>query len=167
MANLIREQRIIDTNKRALLKYVFISDGTAEANSVLVDVSTLQNALNANGYIMQSGVDPKEKYRTTIRRIFSVGGGNGALKLQWHGDANSEIIILPNRSVDLDFDPAGGAAVIANPEANSTGDILLSTSNVASGDYFTIILDLRKESADYDAGQTADPAAFNSGQYRL
>jgi len=167
MANLIREQRIIDTNKRALLKYVFVSDGTAEANTVLVDVSTLQYALNANGYIMQSGVHPKEKYRTTIRRIFSVGGSEGAIKLQWHGDANSEIMILPSRSVDLDFDPMGGGAVIANPEANSTGDILMSTVNVASGDYFTILLDLRKDSSDYDAGQTADPAAFNSGPYRL
>lgn len=167
MANLIREQRIIDTNKRALLKYVFISDGTSEANSVLVDVSTLQYALNANGYIMQSGTHPKEKYRNTIRRIFSVGGGEGSIKLHWHGDANSEIIILPSRSVDLDFEPMGGGAVITNPEANSTGDILLSTTNVSSGDYFTIILDLRKDSSDYDAGQTADPAAFNSGNYRL
>lgn len=166
MANLLREQRIIDNNKRTLVKYVFISDGTVEANTVLLDVSTLRNALNANGYIMQSNTHPKSTYRTTIKRIFSIGGGNGAIKLKWHGDANSEIIVLPTGSVDLDFESMGNGAVIPNPESNSIGDILLSTSNVVSGDYFTILLDIRKDSSDYDAGQTADPAAFNSGSFR-
>lgn len=167
MANLLREHRIIDNNKRALLKYVFVSDGTAAANTTLVDVSTLRFALNANGYIMTSNTHPKSTYKTTIKRIFSVGGGNGSIKLQWHGDANSEIIILPTGSVDLDFESMGTGAVIPNVEANSTGDILMSTSNVVSGEYFTIMVDLRKDSTDYDAGQTADPAAFNSGPYRL
>ena len=166
MPNLIREQRIIDTNKRALIKYVFISDGTAQANSVLVDVSTLTSALNANGYIMQSNTHPKSAYRSAITRIYSVGRGNGSLKLQWHGDANSEIIVIPTGTLDLNFEGLGGG-VISNPEANSTGDILISTSNVSTGEHFTFILDLKKDSRDYDAGQTADPAAFNSGQYRL
>jgi hypothetical protein len=167
MANLIREQRIVDNNKRALLKYVIVSDGTAEANTTLVDVSTLKFALNANGYIMQSNTHPKNTYKTTIKRIFALAGTSGSVKLQWNGDANSEIIVLPTGRVDLDFESMGTGAVIWNPEANSTGDILLSTSNVASGDHFTIIIDLRKDSTDYDAGQTADPAAFNSGNYRL
>lgn len=166
MANLIREQRLVDNNKRTLLKYVFISDGTTNANSVLVDVSTLRFAMNANGYIMQSNTHPKSAYRTTITRIFSVGRGNGALKLQWHGDANSEIIVIPAGSVDLTFEGLGGG-VISNPEANSTGDILLSTSNVSTGEHFTVLIDLKKDARDYDAGQTADPAAFNSGNYRL
>lgn len=166
MANLIREQRLVDTNKRTLLKYVFISDGTTNANSVLVDVSTLGFALNANGYIMQSNTHPKSAYRTTITRIFSVGRGNGSLKLQWHGDANSEIIVIPAGSVDLTFEGLGGG-VISNPEANSTGDILLSTSNVSTGEHFTVLIDLKKDARDYDAGQTADPAAFNYGNYRL
>lgn len=166
MANLIREQKLVDTNKRALLKYVFISDGTADANSVLVDVSTLGFALNANGQIMQSGTDPKSSYRNTITRIFSVGRGNGSLKLQWHGDANSEIIVIPSGSVDLTFEGLGGG-VISNPEANSSGDILISTSNVSTGEHFTLLIDLKKDARDYDAGQTADPAAFNSGNYHL
>ena len=161
MANLIREQRLVDTNKRTLLKYVFISDGTTNANSVLVDVSTLQFARNANGYIMQSNTHPKSSYRTTITRIYSVGRGNGSLKLQWHGDANSEIIVIPTGTVDLNFEGLGGG-VISNPEANSTGDILLSTSNVSTGEHFTVLIDLKKDARDYDAGQTADPAAFNN-----
>lgn len=166
MANLLREHRIIDNNKRALIKYVFISDGTLASNTTLVDVSTLRYALNTNGYIMSSNTNPKSTYRTTIRRIFSTGKGNGALKLQWHGDANSEIIVLTSGGFDLDFESMGSGAVLTNPEANSTGDILLSSSNIAAGDIYTFIVDIRKDSSDYDAGQTADPAAFNSGSYR-
>jgi hypothetical protein len=167
MANLLREHRIIDNNKRALIKYVFISDGTLSANATLVDVSTLRSALNANGYIMVANTHPKSTYRTTIRRIFASGKGNGALKLQWHGDSNSEIIVATTGTFDLDFESMGSGAVITNPEANSVGDILLSTVNIAAGDIYTVLVDLRKDSSDYDAGQTADPAAFNSGGYRL
>ena len=39
MANLIREQRIVDNNKRALIKYVFVSDGTAASNVILLNAS--------------------------------------------------------------------------------------------------------------------------------
>ena len=59
MANTITEHRLVDTNKRTLAKYILVSDGTQYANSVLLDVSTLKFALNANGYIMASNTHPK------------------------------------------------------------------------------------------------------------
>mgnify|MGYP003342428127 CR=1 FL=1 len=104
MANLIREHRIVDTNRRALIKYICISDGTQLANSTLVDVSTLAYALNANGYIMSSNTHPKSIYRTNISRIkgaTNIGSGStGYLKLQWQGATNSEIIVVDNASTD-------------------------------------------------------------------
>jgi hypothetical protein len=165
MANIIKEQKLIDNNKRALLKYVFIGDGTQEANTKLIDVSTLANSLNANGYIMTSNTHPKDTYKTTIKRIWGRYTGNGYLKLQWQGDANSEIAVFGNGTINIDFESRADNAVIPNPEANTSGDILLSTVGVASGNVFTIFVDLRKDSADYDAGQTRDPAAFNAGPY--
>ena len=57
----------------------------------------------------------------------------------------------------------GDGAVISNPEANATGNILISTANIGTGNTFTLFVDLRKDSRDYDAGQTADPVAFNRG----
>jgi hypothetical protein len=159
MANVIREQRLIDTNKRALLKYVILSDGTQESNTVLVDASTLAFSLNANGYIMQSGVHPKSNYRTTVKKIKAYSKNTGSVRLKWHGDANSEIITFGSASVDFNFENDG--AVISNPEANASGDILISTLGMATGDTVTIFLDLKKNSEDYDAGQTADPYAFN------
>lgn len=159
MANVIREQRLIDSNKRALIKYVILSDGTQEANTRLVDASNLAFALNANGFIMTSNTDPKSNYRATVRKIKAYSRTSGSFRLKWEGDANSEIITFGSGSVDFTFENDG--AVIPNSEANATGDILISTANLVFGDVATIFIDLRKDSLDYDAGQTADPYAFN------
>lgn len=162
MANVLKGQKIIDSNKRALLKYVFISDGTAVANSTLIDASMLQFALNTNGYIMSSNVDPKSSYRTTIKRIFGNAKANGYISLQWQGNANSEIVTLTNGSFDYDFQSMGDGAVIPmNGDTGMNGDILFSINGNKVNDAFTLFIDLRKNSEDFDAGQTADPYAFN------
>ena len=169
MANYIKEHRLYDTNRRTLLKYVCVSDGTQFANTTLVDVSSLSYALNANGYIMTSNVHPKSSYGTTIVSIKGNASlGNSAksfLKLQWEGDSNSEIIVATDY---FDYGGSGGGSVVGaftNPESNSTGDILISTVNMEANDVFTIFVELKKEAIDYDQGQTADPAAFNRGPY--
>jgi hypothetical protein len=159
MANTIREQKLIDSNKRALIKYIILSDGTQEANTRLVDASNLAFALNANGFIMSSNTHPKSNYRTTVKKIKAYGRTGGSIRLKWEGDANSEVIVFGSGSVDFTFENDG--AVITNPEANATGDILVSTANLVLGDAMTIFIDLKKDSRDYDAGQTADPYAFN------
>jgi hypothetical protein len=164
MANIIKEHRLIDSTKRTLAKYILISDGNQNANSVLLDVSTLAFALNANGYIMQSNTHPKSKYNTTIKRISGkVASSNGKVYLQWHGDSNSEIIVTGSGRFDFDFQSMGDGAVFTNPEANSSGDVLITTSGLVAGDAATIIIDVRKDNRDYDAGQSADPYAFNRG----
>lgn len=159
MANTIREQKLIDSNKRTLIKYIILSDGTQEANTRLVDASNLAFALNANGFIMSSNTHPKSNYRTTVKKIKAYGRTGGSIRLKWEGDANSEVIVFGSGSVDFTFENDG--AVITNPEANATGDILVSTANLVLGDAITIFIDLKKDSRDYDAGQTADPYAFN------
>lgn len=158
MANTIREQRLIDSNRRALIKYVILSDGTQEANTRLVDASNLAFALNANGFIMSSNTHPLSNYRSSIKKIKAFGRTNGSLRLKWEGDANSEIIVFGS---SVDFGTESDAVLLTNPEANATGDILISTANLAFGDAMTIFIDLKKDSRDYDAGQTADPYAFN------
>lgn len=166
MANIIKEQRLVDSTKRALLKYVFISDGTSEANTTLVDVSTLAHALNTTGQIMTSNTNPKSKYTTTVKRIFGNYTGSGHVKIQWEGDSNNAIIVFGSGNFDIDLESRSEPATISNLEANSTGDILLSTVGVGSGNVFTLFIDLRKDAADYDAGQNRDPASFNSGPYK-
>ena len=158
MANVIREQKLIDSNKRALVKYVILSDGTQESNTRLLDASSLAFALNATGVISQT--DLKSNYRTSVKKIKAYSKTAGSVRLKWEGDANSEIITFGSASVDFNFENDG--AVITNPEANATGDILISTLGLTAGDTITLFLDLRKDSLDYDAGQTADPYAFNN-----
>ena len=162
MANVIRNQRIIDNNKRNLTKVVIYSDGSEEANTRIIDASNLKFALNANGYIMSGNTHSKSNYRTTVKRIAGAfSGKDGHIRLQWEGDANSEIITIGPGSFDFDFQSMGDGAVISNPEANATGDILISTNSLNSEDGLTLFIDLRKDGRDYDSGQTADPTAFN------
>lgn len=163
MANVITEQKIIDNNKRALIKYVGILD-TAAANVVLVNASQLNFALNANGYIMQSGVHPKTTYRTTIRRIFGNAKANAYVKLVWQGANTYDIVTISSGNFNYSFEDVGGAgAVISNPDTASNGNILLTVVTPSSADALTLFVDLRKDARDYDAGQTADPVAFNRG----
>lgn len=164
MANLIKEQRLIDSTKRALVKYVFVSDGSADANVTMLDVSTLKYALNANGYIMTANTDIKASYKIAIKRIFGHIGTNAEsyIKLQWRGTANTEIAVFGGSGpIDINFEASGDSALITNPEANSSGDIVYST-NIPAGGTFTLFLDIKKDAADFDAGQTADPTAFNN-----
>jgi hypothetical protein len=158
MANLIRQQKLIDSNKRTVIKYIILSDGTQEANTRLLDASSLTFALNASGVISQT--DPKPTYRTTIKKIKAYGRNSGSVRLKWEGDANSEILVFGSSGVD--FGEESDGFVITNPEANTSGDILMSTVGLAAGDAITIILDIKKDAGDYDAGQTADPYAFNA-----
>jgi hypothetical protein len=165
MANLIRQQNVIDTNKRALIKYVVVGDGTQEANTVLLDAGRLAFSLNANSGILSTGTDRKGNYRTTIKRISGQAKSNAALiRIQWRGDTNSEIVTVGSGRFDYDFSSMGDGATISNPEANPTGNLLISTTGLAANEGFTLFIDLRKDNRDYDAGQTADPTAFNRGR---
>jgi hypothetical protein len=166
MANLIRNQNLVDTNKRTLVKKVFISDGsTNEANTVFIDPGSFAFSMNANNKILGTGTDRKSTYRTTIKRIVGESvSNNGIVKLQWHGNANSEIILFGKTGrFQYEFEAMGDGAVISNPEANSTGNVLITTTGFISGEGFTAFIDFRKDARDYDSGQTADPVAFNRG----
>ena len=171
MANIITEQRLIDSTKRALIKYVITSDGTADANTKLVDVSTLAYALNANGYIMTANADPMGCYRTSVKRVFGYGTSNvgGTIVLKWHANGqNNEIVGVGGGSFDYNFDAMGDGAVISNPNADAatSGDILYSSSFGAGG-VLTLFIDLKKDNKHFSAGQHALPSDFNFGAYGI
>lgn len=163
MANGISEHKLIDTNKRSLVKYVATVDSAA-ANVVLLDVSSLAYSLNTNGKIMSSNTDIKSLYRTSIKRIWGHGHykSGGYVTLRW-GGSNTEICHVGSGQFDFNFDAEGlTGSIPAN--TSGTGDIVYSTTGVAAGDVFTLFVDLKKDNRDYDAGQTADAQAFNSAR---
>lgn len=167
MAYVWTEQRLVDNNKRALIKFTLQGDSTATANVLLMDASSLKFALNTNGYIMTNNTDSKSLYRTTIKRIFGqMSSTSGYSTLQWHiNGANTPIATVGAGNFDYDLTAlSGDIATISNTDAaNSSGDILYSATGHSAVHGLTLFLELRKDSRDYDAGQTADPSAFNKG----
>lgn len=166
MANIIKEHKLVDTNRVAVVKYVGILDNTAMANTLLLDASQLRFALNANGSIMTGNTDYKGTYRTTIKRIWGQGGlKDGRAILKWggkNGGANTEICTFHDSSFDYNFASMGTQGSIPIQDvANSSGDIVMSIDGNNLNDSFTLFIELHKDGRDYDQGQTADPTAFN------
>ena len=162
MAHVIREQKLIDSNRRALVKYVILGDATPTANARLLDASALAFSLNANGQILGAGTDVlPDGYQLSINRIFGYSKLAGYIILKWEGDSNTEIITVgANGQFDFSFTSSGGGS-IPNPEANTTGDILYTSVAPTVGDTITLFIDVKKDGGDYDQGQTADPRSFN------
>ena len=161
MATTITKQVLVDTNRRSLVKFVGV--GGTDANTTLLDVSTLQFALNVNNQILGAGVDRKTTYNNTIKRIYGQGQMTSStnVTLKWKSDSNNAIVTFGTGHFDYNFDREGMSGAIATPVgANATGNIIF-TSTATTGDAFTLFIDLKKDNRDYDAGQTRDPAAFN------
>lgn len=163
MANRIITQKLVDTNRRALIKIVLMGDGTAESNTTIIDAGSLAHALNVNNLLLGVGTDRKAQYRTTIKRIFGQAKTNGYFHLSWTSDNNVPIVTMSDGSFDYNFENLGDGAVIPAPEghSNATGNIAISTTGVASADALTVFVDLRKNGEDYNQGQINDPVAFN------
>lgn len=162
MANRVISQTLIDNNKRTLIKYIVISDGSATANSSLIKFNELRFAMNANNYI--ANTDPKTNYGVSIKRIFGnskIQNAAGYISLKWESGSNTEIVAITSGQFDIDFGSmTGDNAVIPSPDANNKG-LIYSATSPTSGDIVNLFVDLRKDSKDFDAGQTADPVAFN------
>jgi hypothetical protein len=163
MANKLFEERLVDSNKRALIKYVYISDGTAEANTLLIDTSSLAFSMNANNQIMASNTHAKEAYRVSVKRISGSARVNSAISLIWRSATNTEFATVQTGSFDYSSGASGtGGGIIVNPmAAGANGDVLITVRTPLAGDSFTMFVELVKNPADYDQGQTADPIAFN------
>ena len=163
MANRVVDQKIIDNNKRSLLKYVIVADGSATSNTALVSFANLAFAINATGAI--SNTNPKASYGMTVKRIYGYSNMQSAGAyglLGWLNDANSAIVSFKTGAFDYNMTgTSGDGAVITSPAANTKG-LGLTFASPTSGDSITLFVDLRKDSADFDAGQTADPTAFNA-----
>ena len=132
MADTVTSQTIQDGQRKAVLKFTNVSDGTGEANVVKVDVSALQ--ANANGDACTS---------VTIQRIYWAGRGMG-VNLFFDATANVLITGLPADSTgDEYYDNFTG--IPNNAGSGKTGDVLFSTVGHSSGDTYSIILELVKE----------------------
>ena len=161
MATTLTTQKLVDSNRRTLIKVVGSGGGT---NDVLIDAAKLAYSLNANSQILGTGTDRKSSYGLSIKRISGQAqiASNKIVTLQWADDTNSPIVTIGTGHFDYNFDREGmSGSIHMLPNANATGNILI-TSTASTNDAWTILIELKKDGHDYDQGQTADPAAFNA-----
>jgi len=154
MASAIDIQRIADGPKGTIIKVVYISDGTVDTGTLIVDSANLSGALDSTGNIRVGQTLTKPYYRTDLRKLY----GHSSLKTGAYAklkDNANNIVTIGTGPVELDFDAHGLGTIHAN------GNILMDTSGVGVGDTFTLMICLKKNPADFTQGQHADPAAFN------
>lgn len=130
MADAVRSQTLIDSDRVAIIKFTNVSDGTGESGVIKVDVSTL------------SAPAGKTCTSVAIERIYASTYGMG-VDILW--DATTDVLAMTlsqDQFFEYKFDDIGGLWNDAG--AGKTGDILFSTVGAAAGDRYTIILYLAK-----------------------
>jgi hypothetical protein len=127
MADAVATQILVDGPRNVVMKFTNVSDGTGESAVTKVDVSALQNA--------PIGV--------VIERIHFTSNGM-QVNILWDADADVlAFSVAQDQTFTLDFNPFGG--LTNNAGAGVTGDIKFTTVGAASGDSYTIILEMRKK----------------------
>lgn len=131
MADAVTSQTILDGDRLAIFKFTNISDGTGEAAVTKVDVSTLTpNQYNqpCTGCI--------------INKVWASTQGM-AVNMLWVANANVLAYTIPTDTFyDMPFEEFGG--IKNNAGAGKTGDIAFTTVGAASGDSYSIVLEVIK-----------------------
>ena len=131
MADAVASQTIQDGERKAILRFTNVSDGTGESAVKKVDVSAL--ASNSAGQACTS---------VSVERIYWATVGM-SVKLEFDATSNVLLIHLPADSTgDEYFDLFSG--IPNNACSGVTGDIDFTTVGHSSGDAYNIILVLNK-----------------------
>ena len=131
MADAVTSQTIIDGEKKVVMKFTNVSDGTGESAVAKVDVSAL--ATNTAGSAC-TGVSIEKIWWQCI-----------GMKVSILWDASSDVLALQlgeNQSGQHDYSSFGG---ITNNASSPTGDVNFTTVGHSSADTYAIILYMRKE----------------------
>ena len=132
MADTVTSQTIQDSERKAVLKFTNVSDGTGESAVVKVDVSAL--AANSAGTACTS---------VTVSKIWWQCVGMGVELLF---DATTDVLIIglsPDSNGFHDYSPFTG--IPNNAGSGKTGDISFTTIGASNTDTYTVILELIKE----------------------
>lgn len=130
MADAVTSQTLFDGQKTAIMKFTNISDGTGETGVVKVDPAALASW---NGATCTS---------VTITRIFADTDGM-SVDILWDATTNALCYTVgTGHFVTYDFRDLGG--LINNAGTGKTGKVKFSTIGAASGDRYTIVLEMIK-----------------------
>jgi hypothetical protein len=135
MADAVATQILFEGERKVVMKFTDISDGTGENKVLKVDVSTLTP--NASGKACDG---------VTITKIHA---SLHTMTVDMYWDATTDVYIqtlTPNGMYTFDYEPIGG--LWNNAGTGKTGDILFSTHENAAGARYTIVLEMVKSYAD-------------------
>lgn len=140
MANTVTQTNLLVLpGSRELIKMVAIaSDGTEETDLVVYDSSAVATTLGIS--------DPLNCRLLAVKAVVAssvITTAAPVVHLEW--DATTDVLCLPltggSDSIDMDFRDIGG---LKNPAGTGiTGDITLTTTNLASGDKIVVILHVK------------------------
>jgi len=131
MADAVTSQTLIDGEKKVVMKFTNVSDGSGESAVAKVDVSAL--ATNTAGSAC-TGVAIEQIWWQCI-----------GMKVNILWDASSDVLAMQlgeNQSGHHDYTIFGG---ITNNASSPTGDVNFTTVGHSSADTYAIILYMRKE----------------------
>ena len=130
MADTVTTQTIADTQGvKFVAKLTNLSDGTGESLVKKIDASEVT-------FMTEDG----NRKIAKIWYSLNVSDTKSAVEFIWDGDTNSTAVILSGNGY-RDLRTAGNG--ITNNATTPTGDVLLSTTNFALGDNYTIIVEFR------------------------
>jgi len=131
MADTVTSQTIQDGERKAVLKFTNISDGTGESAVKKVDVSAL--ASNSSGTACTE---------VAVSKIWWQCVGMGVELLN---DATTDTLIIglsPDSNGMHDYSSFSG--IPNDSGSGKTGDIMFTTIGASNGDTYTVILELLK-----------------------
>lgn len=131
MADAVATQILFDGDRKAIMKFTDLSDGTGEVKVAKVVPGSLSPSPSGKACV---GV--------TIIRIYAQTHGL-QVALYWDAAADVLITVVPqNTNYIMDYSLFGG--LWDNSTTGKTGSVLFSTLDTSAGDSYTIILEMVK-----------------------
>jgi hypothetical protein len=159
-------QVLKDTNKISVIKLTGrFTDTTNEANNIRINANTLFGALDANNNLLVTGNTAKPYYGTNAYRMWYSTSPNIVVNVNWDGNVSNPILLISGNG---EYNNQSNLPPISNPLDNSAnGNIGITTYSVTANSSYSIVLELHKDAAYYNAGQLTEPSSFNYGNYSL
>lgn len=130
MADAVTSQTIFDGERKAIMKFTNVSDGTGETAVLKVDVAAL----------IPDSFEQSCKSVTLERIHVSINGMSVAIL--WDANTDVPAFIAAPGVYSFDFDKF---QVPNDAGTGKTGDILFTTIGATAGDTYTIILEMVKK----------------------
>lgn len=140
MANTVTNTRTVLGRDLVIQQVLIVSDGTEETDLVVFDSSAVATALGKT--------DPLTCTLLRARVVTQNAATYSTLTLEY--DATTDVIAMPSIVPittggvnDYDFRDVGGIVNTTKGAAGATGDIVLTTSALDSGDVILLILEVK------------------------